>query len=84
MGLSPWSGSWWGALLLPGETEGVARIPHPAPWQGQAPTAARTPAWGGVSGMSSTRWVHSLNQRSLVQASPECGAGIPWALDLGG
>lgn len=47
MGLSPWSGSWWGALLLPGETEGVARIPHPAPWQGQAPTAARTPAWGG-------------------------------------
>ena len=42
MGLSPWSGSWWGALLLPGETEGVARIPHPAPWQGQAPTAART------------------------------------------
>ena len=47
MGLSPWSCSWSGALLLPGETEGAARIPHPAPWQSQAPTAARTPAWGG-------------------------------------
>ena len=47
MGLSPWSCSWSGALLLPGETEGAARIPHPAPWQSQAPTAARTPAWWG-------------------------------------
>ena len=30
VGVSPWSCSWWGPLLLPGEVEGAARIPHPA------------------------------------------------------
>lgn len=47
LGVSPWSCSWWGVLLLPREMDGAARIPYPALWSGSGPHHCQDPCMEG-------------------------------------
>ena len=95
-GLGAWRASLWG--LVPGAAPGGDRCSFPGKWKGllespilpvagSGPHRCQDPCVGqGGSGLWNVkhRWVHSLKQRSLVQALPERDARILRALDFGG
>lgn len=80
VGVSPWSCS------FPGKWKGLLESPI-LPVAGSGPHRCQDLCVGQRgSGLWNVKhwWVHSLNQRSLVQASPERDARILRALDFGG